>query len=84
MTSNAVATEESCEQLKGLINRQKQVCRRNVEIMDSVKKGAGKAIEECQFQFTNRRWNCSTVDENSIFGNVLNQGKAFCYLLMSG
>ena len=36
------------------------------------------AIEECQAQFSQRRWNCPTVDNShggSIFGNILKKGK---------
>jgi len=71
---NHIEKEESCDNLQGLVKRQVKICRRNVEVMDAVKAGANKAIGECQFQFQNRRWNCSTVDAKSVFGNVLNQG----------
>ena len=43
--------------------------------MDSVKQGAILAIQECQMQFRNRRWNCSSIDKLSLPGNILNRGK---------
>lgn len=70
----SIQSEENCDQLVGLIKRQKRICKRNVEVMDSVKLGAHMAIEECQHQFRNRRWNCSTVNAISVFGNALNHG----------
>ncbi|XP_077998717.1 protein Wnt-4-like [Glandiceps talaboti] len=67
---------ETCEKLPGLIARQVQICKVNVEVMDSVATGASMAIDECQFQFRNRRWNCSTVDSTGgpVFGKILEQG----------
>ena len=36
-------------------------CKRNPTFMESVRLGAARAIDECQFQFRSRRWNCSTL-----------------------
>lgn len=43
-------------------------------MMNSVKQGAILAIQECQMQFKNRRWNCSSIDKLSLAGNILNRG----------
>ena len=37
--------------------------------------GAKTGIKECQSQFRQRRWNCSTVDNTSVFGRVLQIGE---------
>nr|CDI40100.1 WNT4 protein [Euperipatoides kanangrensis] len=75
MTSVAsINSEQICEHLTGLVNKQKDICKNNLEVMDSVRRGAQMALEECQYQFKSRRWNCSTMDPGKIFGNVLNDG----------
>ena len=43
--------------------------------MDSVSLGANLAIQECQNQFSNRRWNCTTVLSGPVFGRVLENGR---------
>lgn len=72
---SVIEVPEMCTSLIGLAKRQEKICRRNIEVMESVKFGAHMAIEECQFQFRNRRWNCSTVDPVKLFGNFLKLGK---------
>lgn len=54
---------------------QVQICKRSVEVMDAVRRGAQLAIDECQFQFRNRRWNCSTLETMPVFGKVVTQGR---------
>ena len=76
MSSVAMIKEDKeCNVLDGLVKKQKKICKKHVEMMGAVRKGAIEAIHECQFQFRNRRWNCSTVDASTIFGNVLDQGR---------
>ncbi|XP_041479643.1 protein Wnt-4-like isoform X2 [Lytechinus variegatus] len=70
---STIKSPDNCEELPGLVNKQIQICKRNLEVMDSVSLGANLAIQECQTQFANRRWNCSTVD-GSVFGHVLDNG----------
>lgn len=41
----------------------------------SVDLGASKSVEECQYQFSDRHWNCSTVRDGSVFGPVLTHGE---------
>lgn len=43
--------------------------------MEAVKRGAELAVEECQYQFHSRRWNCSTLQELQVFGKVAIQGQ---------
>jgi len=44
----------------------------------AVARGANLAITECQHQFRNRRWNCSTKNflrGKNIFGKIVDKGK---------
>ncbi|XP_062984496.1 protein Wnt-4-like [Elgaria multicarinata webbii] len=76
----------ACESLKGLSEEQVRICHRQVEAMDMVKRGAEVALEECQHQFRNRRWNCSTLQGLQVFGKVILQGtreSAFLHAISS-
>ena len=42
---------------------QVKFCKRNPGFMDSVRLGAVRAIDECQYQFRQRRWNCSSLQD---------------------
>jgi len=54
-----------CDQMKGsLIKKQVKFCKRNPGFMDSVRLGAVRAIDECQYQFRARRWNCSSLQDS--------------------
>lgn len=44
--------------------------------------GAKTGIKECQYQFRNRRWNCSTVDNSSVFGRVMQIGEFYLFFYL--
>ena len=63
-----------CRKSRRLAGKQRYICRREKEIVSEVAHGAKVAIAECQFQFKNRRWNCTTARES--FPRILRRGKA--------
>jgi len=63
-----------CNKLPGLSKGQQQLCQLYKDHMAFVGRGAKESISECQYQFRTSRWNCSTVDDNSVFGPILTSG----------
>ncbi|GLH00791.1 Protein Wnt-5 [Gryllus bimaculatus] len=61
----------ACRGVPGLTRRQQRVCRDRPDHMAVVARAARSAILECQRQFRNSRWNCSTVRDRSVFGPVM-------------
>ena len=70
-----------CTQVDGLSNGQIKLCQLYQDHMGSVSRGAQLGIRECQWQFKNRRWNCSVIEKDaSVFGPVLEIRKSFTLL----
>lgn len=66
VTPREQVTPQACESFHGsLVRQQVRFCKDNPDFMDSVKRGAIWAIDECQFQFRTRRWNCSTLNDET-------------------
>lgn len=72
-----IGAQPLCSQLAGLSKGQKKLCQLYQDHMQYIGEGAKTGIRECQYQFRNRRWNCSTVDNSSVFGRVMQIGKFF-------
>ncbi|XP_057374199.1 protein Wnt-16-like [Daphnia carinata] len=75
-----------CAALPGLVSRQIQVCQAHPNTIQSVSDGARKGIQQCQHQFRNERWNCTTKDDQNVFGATLERGSretAFIYAVTS-
>jgi len=70
-----VRQQEECDKVGGLVKQQRQICKRNVDMMSAVRAGALHAIDECQHQFRHRRWNCSTVNAATVFGRIVKSGQ---------
>lgn len=76
-----------CNNIAGLVTYQRQLCRENPDVMISIGKGAKLGVVECQQQFKDQRWNCSTVARDvSVFGKVTRRASresAFVYAVSS-
>lgn len=59
-----------CDRLPGLSGGQVRLCQLYGDHMLPVATGAQQAVKECQYQFRHRRWNCSTVEDNTVFGPI--------------
>ncbi|XP_018010477.1 protein Wnt-5a [Hyalella azteca] len=66
-----IGAQPLCTQIPGLSAGQKKLCQLYQDHMGTVGRGAKTGIHECQWQFRHRRWNCSTVDDSTVFGPVL-------------
>ncbi len=64
-----------CQQITGLSSGQKKLCMLYTDHMMHVGRGARRGISECQYQFRHRKWNCSTVDDTTVFGPILSIGE---------
>ncbi|XP_071526677.1 protein Wnt-1-like isoform X2 [Panulirus ornatus] len=72
-----------------LRKKQRQLIRTNSDVLVAIAKGARAAVHECQHQFRNRRWNCTTsafVSRKTLFGKIVTRAcreVAFLYALTS-
>ncbi len=65
-----------CQQIGGLSGGQQKLCMLYTDHMMHVGRGARRGIAECQFQFRNRKWNCSTVEDSTVFGPIISIRKS--------
>ncbi|XP_069178063.1 protein Wnt-16 isoform X2 [Procambarus clarkii] len=83
-TSSAISI---CQHLPGLVQQQVAVCQSHPDTIRSVSDGARLGINECQYQFRNERWNCTTGGDLDVpFGYTIKRGSketAFIYAVTS-
>ncbi|XP_030077607.1 protein Wnt-2b isoform X2 [Microcaecilia unicolor] len=83
----ALGARVICDNIPGLVSKQRQLCQKHPDIMQSIGEGAKEWIRECQHQFRHHRWNCSTLDrDHTVFGRVMlrsSRETAFVYAMSS-
>ena len=70
-----------------LRRKQRRLVRDNPGVLLAVSKGAKAAVNECQHQFRNRRWNCSTrnfLRGKNLFGKIVDRGEYSWRHILSG
>ena len=77
-----------CAEIRSLSRSQRTLCERYRDHLQYVSEGAKEGIDECQRQFKDRRWNCTTLDNkrklsarntDALFGKVIDIGKLVGY-----
>lgn len=67
--------EPFCSSLTFLTAEQRAYCQNNPKIFSIITRSLRLAIEECQYQFRNQRWNCSIFNQSEIFGKLSMRSK---------
>ncbi|CAF2675440.1 unnamed protein product [Rotaria sp. Silwood2] len=78
--------EKFCLSLTFLTLEQRSYCRTNPKIFSIINHSLRMAIDECQYQFRNQRWNCSLFNQPEIFRKLIQRKTpetAFIYALTS-
>ncbi|XP_035677623.1 protein Wnt-2b-A-like isoform X1 [Branchiostoma floridae] len=80
---NVLGARTICDNIPGLVPKQRHICQTHPDVMVSIARGAELGVRECQHQFRGDRWNCSTVDRDAtVFGKVMDKSSreaAFVY-----
>lgn len=50
-----------CKKSRKLRGRMAEICKNEPALLKEISKGVQMGTKECQFQFRNRRWNCTTA-----------------------
>jgi hypothetical protein len=73
-----------CDIYRDLSPRQHNICRNNLLLMGSVIEGARLARKECIKQFSNERWDCSSISgKSTALGLMTKYGKCKTSLFFS-
>lgn len=63
-----------CSKVNRLRSRQVYICKREPTIISQIINGSFESVRECQYQFSDRKWNCPTKNKRSM-RKLLSKGK---------
>lgn len=61
-----------CKKSHQLRGRHHDICKNNTSLLKEITKGINLGFKECEYQFKNRRWNCTLIKKN--MRKILNKG----------
>ena len=70
-----------CKKTRRLRGRLADICKKEPALLKEISKGVSLGTKECQYQFRNRRWNCTTVRRS--LKKVLMRGECFRVTLIN-
>lgn len=68
-----------CKRPRRLRSKSYELCKNETHMMREISKGIHMGFRECEYQFKNRRWNCTSVARS--MKKILSKGMcklAFC------
>ncbi|XP_026477448.1 protein Wnt-7b [Ctenocephalides felis] len=84
--SSSLEAQVICARIPGLEARQREICRQSPDALVAVGEGTALGAAECQHQFRHRRWNCTSLGDDNVFGHLMLPGSreaAFMYAVTS-
>ena len=70
-----------CRKSRHIGGKQHEICQKQPEIVREVANGARMSIQECQVQFAQRKWNCSTTHKRSLH-KIMKLGKYQAFIII--
>lgn len=70
-----------CKKTRRLKGKMADICRKEPSLLKEIAKGVQVGTKECQYQFRNRRWNCTTMRRS--LRKILLRGKSIDIFLSS-
>lgn len=62
-----------CKKTRRLRGKMAEICRHDSALLKEIINGINLGFRECEFQFRNRRWNCTTLRKS--MRKILMRGK---------
>lgn len=69
-----------CKKTRRLRGKLHEICKNDTGLMKEIARGIDMGFRECEYQFKNRRWNCTLIKPN--MKKILTRGKCFSFVII--